>query len=135
MPIPPSKNPWIGVARGGPSLVPPASRTRAAQDQYRRSPAPQQQSSSRRFECQLGDTREGSGVTVNVYRPGRVGTEMQAWIRGQDPEAAGGGLVEVFKTAHATGQLITPQRSADGLAGRVGSDETGRIWDVAGAVV
>ena len=27
----------------------------------------------------------GSGVTVNVFRPGGVDTAMQAWIRDQDP--------------------------------------------------
>ena len=31
----------------------------------------------------------GSGVTVNIYRPGLVDTAMQAWIRSQDPARIG----------------------------------------------
>lgn len=31
----------------------------------------------------------GTGITVNVYRPGGVDTAMQAWIRKQDPEQIG----------------------------------------------
>jgi hypothetical protein len=36
---------------------------------------------------------------VNVYRPGRVDTAMQAWIRRQDPARGGGGLVDRFAAA------------------------------------
>jgi 3-oxoacyl-[acyl-carrier protein] reductase len=36
----------------------------------------------------------GSGVTVNVFRPGAVDTDMQAWIRDQRPQAIGPALHE-----------------------------------------
>jgi NAD(P)-dependent dehydrogenase (short-subunit alcohol dehydrogenase family) len=71
-----------------------------------------------------------SGVTVNVYRPGRVDTEMQAWIRRQDPERVGAGLVEGFQSAHASAQLITPEASATALIRRLSRDATGEIWNV-----
>ncbi len=74
---------------------------------------------------------DGTGVTVNVYRPGRVDTAMQGWIRAQDPQRVGGGLVERFVASHEAGALITAAESARALMDRIGRDETGRIWDVA----
>lgn len=78
----------------------------------------------------LAQELDGTGVTVNIYRPGRVDTQMQAWIRGQDPDRVGAGLVEAFRTAHATAQLITPADSAAVLIAHLDSDATGEIWDV-----
>ncbi|MDF1603210.1 SDR family oxidoreductase [Nocardioides sp. YIM 152315] len=74
---------------------------------------------------------EGSGVTANIYRPGRVDTSMQEWIRGQVPRLVGGGLVERFRSFHESGALITPRASARSLVVRLTSNETGRVWDVA----
>jgi NAD(P)-dependent dehydrogenase (short-subunit alcohol dehydrogenase family) len=74
---------------------------------------------------------DGTGVTVNVYRPGRVDTAMQGWIRAQDARRVGGGLVERFVAAHEAGALITAAESARALVDRIGGDETGQIWDVA----
>jgi hypothetical protein len=54
----------------------------------------------------------GTGVTVNAYRPGRVDTAMQAWIRQQDPERIGVSLHERFTRNYAEGTLITPEHSA-----------------------
>jgi NAD(P)-dependent dehydrogenase (short-subunit alcohol dehydrogenase family) len=76
----------------------------------------------------------GTGVTVNVYRPGGVDTAMQAWIRSQDPERIGG-LHERFNRNYAEGSLITPQQSAAALLAHLGSDETGQTWDVSNAPV
>jgi NAD(P)-dependent dehydrogenase (short-subunit alcohol dehydrogenase family) len=73
----------------------------------------------------------GTGITVNVYRPGRVDTAMQAWIRGQDPVDVGGGLVDRFAAAYQAGELITPAESAAALVSRLSSTATGQIWDVA----
>jgi 3-oxoacyl-[acyl-carrier protein] reductase len=73
----------------------------------------------------------GTGVTVNAYRPGGVDTAMQAWIRGQDPERIGAGLHEQFARSHASGRLLTPERSAASLIARLGTDATGQVWDVA----
>jgi 3-oxoacyl-[acyl-carrier protein] reductase len=72
----------------------------------------------------------GSGVTVNAYRPGRVDTEMQAYIRGRDPDEIGAALHERFRRFHEEGALITPEHSARSLLDRLPGDATGQIWDV-----
>ncbi|GAB2808291.1 3-oxoacyl-ACP reductase FabG [Actinoallomurus bryophytorum] len=72
----------------------------------------------------------GSGVTVNVYRPGSVDTAMQAWIRGQDPDRIGTGLHRRFTRSYDEGTLITPERSAKSLLDRLPHEATGQIWDV-----
>ena len=79
----------------------------------------------------------GTGVTVNVYRPGGVDTAMQSWIRSQDPARIGAGLRERFLRSHADGSLLTPEASAamliDHLLGP-DSERTGGIWDLAETV-
>jgi NAD(P)-dependent dehydrogenase (short-subunit alcohol dehydrogenase family) len=75
----------------------------------------------------------GTGVTVNVYRPGGVDTAMQAWIRRQDPERIGTGLHERFNKNYAEGSLITPEQSAAVLLARLAGEDTGAIWDVSAA--
>jgi NAD(P)-dependent dehydrogenase (short-subunit alcohol dehydrogenase family) len=77
----------------------------------------------------------GTGVTVNVYRPGMVDTAMQAWIRGQDPERIGAGLHQRFNKNFAEGTLITPEHSAAALLAHLAGDDTGAIWDVSTAPV
>jgi NAD(P)-dependent dehydrogenase (short-subunit alcohol dehydrogenase family) len=72
----------------------------------------------------------GTGVTVNVYRPGRVDTAMQERIRGQDPGRIGTALHGRFTRFAASGELITPDRSAAALLKRLGGEETGVVWDV-----
>jgi NAD(P)-dependent dehydrogenase (short-subunit alcohol dehydrogenase family) len=75
----------------------------------------------------------GTGVTVNVYRPGAVDTEMQAWIRGQDPDRIGSELHRRFMQSHAAGTLLTPQQSAAALLAHLDSDANGQIWEATGA--
>ena len=75
----------------------------------------------------------GTGVTVNVYRPGRVDTAMQAWIRDQDPGRIGAELHEQFTRWGADGTLITPEHSAAVLIGHLSGDDTGSVWDVTAA--
>ncbi len=75
----------------------------------------------------------GTGVTVNVYRPGGVDTVMQAWIRQQDPGRIGTAAYERFNRNFADGTLITPEQSAAALIARLGGDDTGVIWDVSTA--
>lgn len=77
----------------------------------------------------------GTGVTVNVYRPGGVDTAMQAWIRHQSPERIGTAAHERFNQNFAEGTLITPERSAAALIAHLGGDDTGAIWDVSTASV
>jgi 3-oxoacyl-[acyl-carrier protein] reductase len=74
---------------------------------------------------------KGTGVTVNVFRPGTVDTQMQAWIRAQDPERIGQQLHERFARSYTEGTLITPDESARALVNRLDGDATGQIWDVA----
>jgi NAD(P)-dependent dehydrogenase (short-subunit alcohol dehydrogenase family) len=77
----------------------------------------------------------GTGVTVNVYRPGGVDTAMQAWIRRQDPERIGAGLHERFNRNFAEGNLITPEHSAAALLAHLHGDDTGAVWDVSTASI
>ncbi len=77
----------------------------------------------------------GTGVTVNVYRPGGVDTAMQAWIRGQDPDRIGSALHERFNRNFADGGLLTPEQSAAALISVLGGDDTGSIWDVNAAPI
>jgi len=77
----------------------------------------------------------GTGVTVNVYRPGGVDTAMQAWIRGQNPERIGAAAHERFNQNFAEGTLITPNQSAAALIAHLRGDDTGAIWDVSTAPV
>lgn len=73
----------------------------------------------------------GTGVTVNVYRPGGVDTNMQAWIRSQDPVRVGVALHQRFVQNQMQGALLTPEQSAASLLARLGSVQTGQIWDAA----
>ena len=71
---------------------------------------------------------EGTGVTVNGYRPGIVDTAMQAHIREQDPERVGGGLVERFQQMRDSGSLVSPEESARDLVGRLSGMGSGDVW-------
>ena len=71
---------------------------------------------------------DGTGVTVNAYRPGSVDTAMQAWIRGQDPAQVGAELHRRFTASYHDGNLTSPQQSAQSLLERLDSDYNGRIW-------
>jgi NAD(P)-dependent dehydrogenase (short-subunit alcohol dehydrogenase family) len=75
----------------------------------------------------------GSGVTVNVYRPGSVDTTMQEWIRSQPPDEVGAGLHEHFRASYEQGTLITPEHSARSLLAQLVGDATGEIWTVTDA--
>jgi NAD(P)-dependent dehydrogenase (short-subunit alcohol dehydrogenase family) len=76
---------------------------------------------------------DGTGVTVNIYRPGTVDTSMQEWIRNQDPDRVGNSLSDRFNKMYDSGALITPDESANALLGHLlGADggRTGAIWDL-----
>jgi len=72
----------------------------------------------------------GTGVTVNVYRPGTVDTTAQSWLRTQPPERIGGAAHQYFNNLHSSGALITPELSAGSLVARLAGQETGQIWNV-----
>ncbi len=76
----------------------------------------------------------GTGVTANVFRPGGVDTEMQAWIRSQDPARVGAELHQRFVDNHRQGRLLTPEESAASLLPRLGSSQSGQIWDASDPV-
>jgi NAD(P)-dependent dehydrogenase (short-subunit alcohol dehydrogenase family) len=76
----------------------------------------------------------GTGVTVNVFRPGGVDTAMQAWIRQQDPGRIGTAAYERFNQNFADGTLITPEQSAAALIAHLSGDDTGAIWDVSSQI-
>jgi NAD(P)-dependent dehydrogenase (short-subunit alcohol dehydrogenase family) len=71
----------------------------------------------------------GSGVTVNVYRPGSVDTAMQGWIRAQPAQEIGVALHERFLESYERGSLLTPDQSAQSLLERLAGDATGQIWN------
>ena len=73
---------------------------------------------------------DGTGVTVNAYRPGSVDTAMQAFIRGQDPDWIGAELHRRFTASYHDGNLTSPQQSAQSLLARLDSDDNGRIWSL-----
>jgi 3-oxoacyl-[acyl-carrier protein] reductase len=75
----------------------------------------------------------GSGVTVNLYRPGSVDTAMQEWIRGQPSDEIGPALHEHFRVSYEQGSLITHEQSARSLVAQVVGDATGGIWTVTDA--
>jgi 3-oxoacyl-[acyl-carrier protein] reductase len=72
----------------------------------------------------------GTGVTVNVYRPGSVDTAMQGWIRSQSAEEIGVALHERFIDSYERGSLLTPEQSAQTLLARLAGDATGQVWNV-----
>jgi 3-oxoacyl-[acyl-carrier protein] reductase len=72
----------------------------------------------------------GSGVTVNVYRPGSVDTAMQTWIRSQPPDEIGAALHHHFQASYEQGALITPEHAARSLLAQITGTATGEIWTV-----
>jgi NAD(P)-dependent dehydrogenase (short-subunit alcohol dehydrogenase family) len=76
-----------------------------------------------------------TGVTANVYRPGAVDTEMQDWIRGQDPNRIASDLHQRFIQSHAAGALLTPRQSATALLAHLDSAATGQIWEPSDAPI
>jgi NAD(P)-dependent dehydrogenase (short-subunit alcohol dehydrogenase family) len=73
----------------------------------------------------------GSGVKVNVFRPGGVDTAMQAWIRDQDPVLVGAALHRRFVDNYERRTLLSAGQSAASLLARLPSPDTGQIWDAA----
>jgi NAD(P)-dependent dehydrogenase (short-subunit alcohol dehydrogenase family) len=72
----------------------------------------------------------GTGVTVNIYRPGIVDTAMQAWIRGQDPAQIGEQLHARFVGYQDQGILLAPETSGRALVAHLSSADNGQIWNV-----
>jgi NAD(P)-dependent dehydrogenase (short-subunit alcohol dehydrogenase family) len=73
---------------------------------------------------------DGTGVTVNVYRPGSVDTAMQALIRREGVGRLDEATHRRFLRNYEEGTLITPEHSARSLVHRLAGDASGQIWDV-----
>lgn len=71
----------------------------------------------------------GSGVTVNVYRPGSVDTSMQASIRADGRGRLDDATHDRFLANVSEDRLITPAQSARALVEQLGGDESGQIWN------
>jgi len=72
----------------------------------------------------------GSGVTVNVFRPGAVHTAMFAYLQGHPAMIGSAELHEWAVRAYAEGELITPADAARSLLAHLRTDASGQIWDV-----
>ena len=79
------------------------------------------------FSLNLAAELAGTGVTVNVVRPGMVDTPMQAHARSQTPERLGPSLQRMFVEAHASGRLLEPDRVAQAIVRLLKSDRTGEV--------
>jgi 3-oxoacyl-[acyl-carrier protein] reductase len=75
-----------------------------------------------------------SGVTVNVFRPGAVHTELFALFQGHPAMIGTAGLHEWAVRAYAEGELITPEDAARSLLAHLQTDASGQIWDVSDAL-
>jgi NAD(P)-dependent dehydrogenase (short-subunit alcohol dehydrogenase family) len=71
----------------------------------------------------------GTGVTVNVLRPGIVDTAMPAWIRAQPAEQIGAALHDRFTALHESGQMTSPARPAGMIIELISGTTTGQIAD------
>ncbi|HTU86523.1 MAG TPA: SDR family oxidoreductase [Solirubrobacteraceae bacterium] len=78
----------------------------------------------------LAEEVKGTGIAVNVFRPGGVDTAMQTWIREQSPEEIGASLHERFVASHRDGNLLSPHESAAALLRRLPAKASGQIWHV-----
>lgn len=78
----------------------------------------------------LAEEVGGTGVTVNVYRPGMVDTAMQTWIRDSGAGRLSASTYTHFVDSHANGNLIDPKDSARSLVARLHGTATGQIWAV-----
>lgn len=71
----------------------------------------------------------GTGVVVNVCRPGILDTSQQSWLRGQSPERIGAALHARYTGFAAEDRLEDPALVARWLVGRLGGAGTGAVWD------
>jgi NAD(P)-dependent dehydrogenase (short-subunit alcohol dehydrogenase family) len=78
----------------------------------------------------LASELTGTGVTVNVYRPGAVDTTMQDWVRAQGTDTVGPAVHAQFQRVHAEDGLYRPEVTAGVLVDRLETDDNGQVWNV-----
>jgi 3-oxoacyl-[acyl-carrier protein] reductase len=71
----------------------------------------------------------GTGVVVNVCRPGILDSPQQSWLREQGPAAIGAELHDRYTGFATSGRLEDPTRVARWLVGRLGGTASGETWD------
>jgi NAD(P)-dependent dehydrogenase (short-subunit alcohol dehydrogenase family) len=69
----------------------------------------------------------GSGVTVNIVRPGPVDTAMPAWILAQPSAQIGAGLHDRFVAMRDAGLLASPAQPAGVIADLIIGDTSGQV--------
>jgi NAD(P)-dependent dehydrogenase (short-subunit alcohol dehydrogenase family) len=69
----------------------------------------------------------GTGVTANILRPGIIDTEMQGYLRRQDPDLLGPELHQRFMDLHDRGELHQPEEPARVTADLIEGDANGEI--------
>ena len=77
----------------------------------------------------------GSGVTVNIYRPGTVDTSMMSWVRGEGGQGLDAKSRSYFADVQSRGELLTPEQSAGYLIARLAGDENGETWHAADGLI
>jgi NAD(P)-dependent dehydrogenase (short-subunit alcohol dehydrogenase family) len=70
---------------------------------------------------------EGSGVTLNIVRPGIVDTAMQTLIRAQDPNVIGESFHQRFQQRYEEGALLAPDVPARLIIEALLSERNGEI--------
>lgn len=85
------------------------------------------------YTLNLAAELAGSGVTVNVFRPGTPDTAIQAGLRSRDPAEIVAHPNDRSGQACPERSLITPQASARSLLTQLlHNNGAGEIWDAAG---
>jgi NAD(P)-dependent dehydrogenase (short-subunit alcohol dehydrogenase family) len=78
----------------------------------------------------LADELAGSGVTVNLVRPGTTETDMQTDVRSRPLHEAGPRLHAMFKGFHERGELHSPELPARLILALLKGDSTGEAVNI-----
>jgi 3-oxoacyl-[acyl-carrier protein] reductase len=70
------------------------------------------------------------GVTVNVFRPGSVHTDMFAYLQGHSANVGTPEMHEWAVRAYTEDELLSPEEAARSLVAHLHTDANGQIWDV-----